>query len=88
MSKLSESEFSNIVHSIARDMPKVLNVSIYGFNVDVTFESNSGKTDWNSFLRFDEVTGNYTYTSTYRGAALPWLFGDRISSRIKEILNS
>lgn len=83
MSKLSESEFVNIVHSVAGDMPEVLNVSIYGFEVDVTFISNSGKTSWNSFLRFDELTGKYTYTSPYTGAALPWQFGNRISSRIK-----
>ncbi|MEK0289280.1 hypothetical protein P5F77_01965 [Caldifermentibacillus hisashii] len=87
MRKLRESEFDSIVYSVVEDMPEVLNVSINGFKVEVTFKSNSGKTNWNSFLDFDEMTGNYTYTSTYLGAALPWQFGKRISDRIKELLN-
>lgn len=87
MRKIRESEFDSIVYSVAGDMPEVLNISIYGFKVEVTFKSNSGKTDWNSLLDFDEVTGKYTYTSPFHGAALPWQFGNRISSRIKELLN-
>ncbi|WP_425803335.1 hypothetical protein ACHOLT_17695 [Desulfitobacterium sp. Sab5] len=87
MRQLSESEFDSIVYSVSGDMPEVLNISIYGFGVEVTFESNSRKTDWNSFLDFDKVTGNYTYTSPYLGASLPWQFGDRISRRIKDMLN-
>ena len=74
MRKLRESEFDSIVYSVARDMPEVLNVSIYGFKVEVTFKSNSGKTDWNSFLDFDEVTGKYTYTSPYCTGCLPCAF--------------
>jgi hypothetical protein len=84
---LSESKFNSIVYSVAGSMPNVLSVSIYGFKVNVTFQSDSKKTDWESFLDFDEVTGDYTYTSPYIGAALPWQFGDGISSRIKQILN-
>ncbi len=88
MSKLSKSEFDRIVYSVTRDMPEVLNVSISGFEVTVTFKSNSGKTKWNSFLNFDEMTGKYTYTSPYLGAASPWVCGNRISNRIKEILSN
>ena len=90
MSKLSKSEFERTVYSVAGDMPQVLNVTINGFRVDITFESNSRKTHWDAYLNFDEVTGNYTYTPLYRGVSptLPWVFGNEISSRIKEILNN
>jgi len=90
LSKLSKSDFDRIVYSVAGDMPKDLNVSIIGFKVDMTFESNSGKTHWEAYLNFDEVTGNYTYTPLYMGVSpsLPWVFGNEISSRIKDILNN
>ena len=88
MRKLTESEFDSIVYSVVEEMSEVLDVSIYGFKVEVTFKSNSGKSKWNSVLDFDEVTGKYTYTSPYLGAALPWQFGNSISGRIKEILNN
>jgi|LGOV01.1.fsa_nt_gb hypothetical protein len=84
MRKLSESEFESIVHNVAGAMSEVLDVSIYGFRIDVTFESNSKKTHWNSFLDFDEVTGYYTFTSPYSGAALPWQFGNRIQAELQK----
>lgn len=88
MRKLTEVEFDSIVNSVAREMYEVLDVSIDGFEVKATFKSNSGKSKWNSLLVFDEMTGKYTYTRPYLGAALPWQFGNSISDRIKELLNT
>ncbi len=90
MSKLSESEFKSIVHSVIEntDDPRVVNFSIYGFSVEVFFRSKSRKSKWNTVLKFDEVTGDYTYHEVYPGAAGPWVIGNKISSIIKEMLNN
>jgi hypothetical protein len=88
MGKLTDSEFAGIVNSVAGSMSDVVSVSIFGFDVDVTFRSNSGKTKWNSYLKFDEQTGHYSYTSPYLGAASPWLFGNDVQSRIQGIISS
>jgi hypothetical protein len=87
MRKLSESEFDSIVHSVARETYGVLDVSVCGFSVIVRFRTNSGKGSWTSTLSFNEETGYYTYTSPYYGAGKPYALGDRIASRMKEMLN-
>lgn len=86
--KLTETEFTEIVNSVAGSMSDVVSVSIYGFHITVTFRSNSGKTEWNSFLEFDEQTGNYSYTRPYPGAASPWVFGNDVQSRIRGLISS
>lgn len=84
MRLMSASVFKSIVESVATDMYEVVEVSVSGFEIDVTFRSRSGKTHWHSYLCFDQMTGNYTYTRGYPEASLPWAFGDRVLRRMME----
>lgn len=87
MRKISESEFDSIVHSVVGEMYEVLDVSVYGFTITARFRTNSGKGSWTSTLSFNEETGYYTYTSPYYDASMPYALGDRIASRMKDMLS-
>lgn len=88
MGALTESAFADIVHSVAGSMWNVARVSIRGFDVEVTFRSKSKKSTWDSSLKFDEQSGDYSYTQVYPGSASPWVFGNQVQERMREILRS
>lgn len=54
--------------------------------IQIRLYSRSRKSKWGTFLDFKyygRITGKYTHTQGYEGAAQPWLIGDKISRKIK-----
>lgn len=86
---ISEEEFQQIVNSVLRNHPDVESYRFFDMGVRVTVFSRSGKSKWSTDLNFNDggrITGRYTYTQSYDGAALPWELGNRISGLIKSAL--
>lgn len=90
MKKISESEFNEIIGSVADNMREVSDYSIYGLSVEVTFKSNSGKSSWNAFFNFDkdEIEGNLRCNSPYPEASVLRVFGDNVLDRINDLLSN
>lgn len=80
---LNENDFSKLVFDIAKDDPCVIDVNVFGFNVDLIFDSKDGKTRWNAFLCFNEKSGRYEYFCPRQEAVLPSRFGDEVQERMR-----
>lgn len=86
---IGEQEFQNIVDEVLNRSSDVYKYEFFNMAVQITLYSRSKKSKWNTFLDFNEngrITGNYTYTQGYEGAAQPWSIGNEISRRIKSTL--
>lgn len=86
---ISAQEFQNIVAEVLNRNNDVYKYEFFNMAVQITLYSRSKKSKWNTFLDFNDngrITGKYTYTQGYEGAAQPWSIGNEISRRIKSAL--
>jgi len=80
---LNENDFSKLVFDVAKGIDEVIDVNVFGFNVDLIFDSKDGKTRWNAFLCFNEKSGRYEYFCPRQEAVLPSRFGDEVQERMR-----
>jgi hypothetical protein len=89
MARLTEGAFHDIVNSVALGMPRVESVSVSGFQVTVTFESQSKKRSqsWDARINCDPETGSCGYNGVYAfSSQMPAIFARRVSEGVLEVL--
>ena len=75
--------FQKIVLDAAKSTPRITNVAVTGFEVMVTYLSQSGKTKNNAYLLFDKE-GNFLHShNTFSSANTPKFLVDKILEGIK-----
>ena len=79
---LNENDFSKLVFDVAKSIDEVIDVNVFGFNVDLIFDSRDGNTRWNAFLCFNEKSARYEYFCPLQEAVLPSKFGDEVRERM------
>jgi hypothetical protein len=86
---IGQDEFEVIASSVLESKTDVYSYKFFNMAVEITLNSRSHKTKWNTLLDFDDngtITGKYTYTQAFPGASQPWVIGNEISRRIKSAL--
>lgn len=86
---IGEREFQHIVAEVLNRSNDVYKYEFFNMAVQITLYSRSKKSKWNTFLDFNDhgrITGKYTYTQGYLGAAQPWVIGDEIQRRVTSAL--
>lgn len=86
---IGEQEFQSFAAEVLNGSNDVYKYEFFNMAVQITLYSRSKKSKWNTFLDFNDngrITGKFTYTQGYEGAAQPWSIGNEISRRIKSAL--
>lgn len=83
MSKLSASEFREIVDAVAADHRRIASVSARGFEAQVMVKSRSGKKTWQADCEFDPQTGHVACYAAYPEAGELHLFVDDVVQRLR-----
>lgn len=86
---IEEYKFQKIVSEVLNGYSDVASYEFFHMAVQIRLYSRSGKSKWDTYLDFNDcgrITGNYTYTQGYEGAAQPWSIGNKISRKIKSAL--
>ena len=86
---LSADDFSDIAHAVQEQIKRVRSISISGAVVYGTVESQTGLSDWDfrvDFNNWGHVTGTYWKWTENYDSAIPKHFGDLMSSAIHQCL--
>lgn len=88
---ISESEFREMVYQEAKRIKRLIELEIDGPIINGTVESQSGLSDWNFKIDFNDyghISGRYWLSSNNSDSIIPKSLAERISKSIKKKLNN
>ncbi len=87
---ISFSEFEDIAYSAARTIKRIKNVNVSGAKITCTVESNTGYTDWEFYVDFNNwghITGVFWGHSDNTDSPIYEYYGKAVSRAIHELLD-
>lgn len=85
--RLSYQDFQDLVSEIAKNTPRLLDVSINGLVVFLEVRSNSGLTTWSASIDFNDyghLTGRYWLTTDNTQSPIPKFFASAVQAEIQK----
>ena len=89
MDGITYEDFATIVHEAGECIKRIKKVSIHGAVIYCTVESQTGYSEWNFFVDFNDwghITGTYWKCSENFDSNIPQCFGDKVSGNIQQML--
>lgn len=89
MDGITYEDFEKIAQKAGDCIKRIKKVSIHGAVIYCTVESQTGYSDWNFFVDFNDwghITGTYWICSENFDSNIPQCFGNKVSGNIQQIL--
>lgn len=83
-----QKDFEDIVIAQTKKIKRISEVKISGTDVHCTVESNTGLTQWNFSIDFNDygnLLGTYWFTTTNENSLIPEITADRIQKALREV---